>query len=165
MNFESEYIEEGINGTGTGVVDVNSTEFKALQKAILAASAKLSPEQKIRNHLFGIMLRMKSYVDTDNAEIIEIGIFLRDFINALQIKNKDFAEYIGYQESNLSALFSGKRKINGDLALKFGSIFKMDAALWIHVQSKNELLKMKAANGKAYEKYRLEDLLKKTMVA
>ena len=62
---------------------------------------------------------------------------------------------------NLSALFKGKRKINPDLALKLGEIFRVDPTLWINIQSKNELLGVDKQRRMDYQKYRLEDLLKK----
>ena len=144
-----------------GSVDTSSPEFKALQQAIAVASKQQSAERIIKTNLLSLRFQMETYLETAQIEKIEIGTFLKKFMDALQIKNKDFAKYIGYKESNLSALFSGKRKINGDLALKLGSIFKIDAALWIHIQTKNELMKIKAANEEKYAKYQLEDLLKK----
>ena len=48
------------------------------------------------------------------------------FLLSLRIKKKAFAEYIDYKESNLSAIFKGRRRINPDLAIKFGEIFRVN---------------------------------------
>lgn len=82
-------------------------------------------------------------------------------MDQLEIKKKSFAAYLGLQESNLSALFKGSRKINIDLAIKLGTIFKVDPNLWIHIQSKNELLRLHQEKRKEYQKYSLNVLLKK----
>lgn len=85
---------------------------------------------------------------------------MKEYVKILGIKNKAFAEYIGYRESNLSALYNGTRKINIDLALKLGKLFKINPTLWIHIQSKNELKRIRRENEKKYQKYSIEDLLK-----
>lgn len=154
--------EGGINGSGTAFVDTNSEDFKQLQAAIQAVVDKQTPEQKLELQLFALEVQLKAYLrETDNDTFISTGTFLKKFIKVLDIKNKDFAAYIEYEESNLSALFSGKRRINTDLALKFGKIFQIDPALWLHLQSKNDLLKMEQQDKSKYEKYNLKDLLGK----
>ena len=153
--------EEGINGLGIGVVNTNSEEFKELQRLIIAKSKKQSKKKILENKLLSLRFQMESYLDKQNSEIVEVGWFLKEFLKELGIKNKVFAEYIEFQESNLSALFKGNRKINTDLALKLGKIFRVDPTLWIHIQSKNELLRMGEENKKEYQKYNINDLLKK----
>ena len=153
--------EEGIQGLGVGVVNTNSKEFKYLQKKIIEESKKQSKKQILENHLLSLRFQMESYLRGDSKDIKEVGSFLKEYVQILGIKKKKFAEYIGYKESNLSALYNGNRKINIDLALKLGKIFKVDPTLWIHIQSKNELRKMKEENEKEYRKYSIDDLLKK----
>lgn len=153
--------EDGIQGLGVGIVNTNSKEFKYLQEKIIEESLKQSKEQILENHLLSLRFQMESYLAEDNENVREVGSFLKEFVRILGIKNKIFAEYIGYKESNLSALFKGNRKINIDLALKLGNIFKIDPTLWIHIQGKNELEKMKKENENEYHKYTIDDLLKK----
>ena len=159
--MKTQYKEDGINGLGEGVVNVNSEEFKGLQEIIKLRSAELSNEEKEENALFSIKLDMYAYLENQNDELIEAGRFLNDLIKALKIKKKFFAEYLGLRESNLSALFKSKRKINTDLAIKLGTIFRVDPILWIHIQSKNELIRLHQENKMEYQKYSLNDLLKK----
>lgn len=154
-------IDEGINGLGIGVVNTNAKEFKALKKIIAEEAKQQSEDEILENKLLSVRFQMESYLKNDHSSITEVGYFLREFLRKLEIKNKFFAEYIGFQESNLSALFKGKRKINPDLALKLGKIFRVNPSLWIHIQSKNELLKLKDENEKIYQQYSIDDLLKK----
>eukprot|EP01024_Parvocaulis_polyphysoides_P048009 TRINITY_DN4553_c0_g4_i1.p2 TRINITY_DN4553_c0_g4~~TRINITY_DN4553_c0_g4_i1.p2 ORF type:complete len:165 (-),score=19.87 TRINITY_DN4553_c0_g4_i1:139-633(-) len=153
--------EGGIIGTGEGLVNQNSKEFKELQKLIKTRSKELAESEIVANQLLSLRFQMESYLETgDPKEVIQAGEFLEEFVDAIKIKKKDFAEYIEYKESNLSAIFKGRRKINIDLAIKFGEIFRVDPVIWLHIQSKNELLEIIERDKERYEKYKLEDLLK-----
>jgi addiction module HigA family antidote len=161
MNNQKIVNEGGIIGTGEGLVNQNSKEFKELQKLIIARSRALKESEIITNKLLSIRFQMENYlVEDDPEELIEVGRFLEDFIGALSIKKKEFAEYIGYKESNLSAILKGRRKMNTDLAIKFGEIFRINPELWLHIQSKNELREIVEKDKEKYKKYKLEDLLR-----
>ncbi|MEO1588637.1 MAG: hypothetical protein AAFS00_15210, partial [Bacteroidota bacterium] len=67
----------------------------------------------------------------------------------------------GLEESNLSSILKGRRKVNMDLAMKFGNIFQLRPELWLLVQSKNELLEVDHASKTDYQKFQLNELLKK----
>jgi len=153
--------EDGINGLGIGKVDVDSKEFKELQRMIADQSGKQSKKKVLDNKLMSLRFQMENYLNEQNPKLLEVGWFLKEFLKELNIKNKVFAEYIEFQESNLSALIRGNRKINPDLALKLGKIFRVDPSLWIHIQSKNELLRIQEENKNQYQKYSIDDLLKK----
>jgi len=153
--------EGGIIGTGKELVNQNSKEFKELQRIIKERSSELKEAELIANRLLSLRFQMETYLERENPEkIIQVGEFLEEFVEALKVKKRVFAEYIDYQESNLSSIFKGRRKINIDLAIKLGEIFSIDPAIWLHLQSKNELLEISEQDRKKYEKYRLEDLLK-----
>lgn len=151
---------EGIIGLGRGYVDTESADFKALQTAILEHSQKQSPKDKLRNELLRLRFKMEEYNSkTLPQNPVEAGEFIKEFLKLLDIQSKVFAQYIGYQESNLSALYKGRRKINHDLALKLGKIFNTTPDLWLSIQTKNELWKIQQADKEQYEKYSLKDLV------
>lgn len=153
--------EGGIIGSGEGLVNQNSKEFKELQRLIKIRSSEFKESQLIDNQLLSLRFQMETYLNNGHPkELIQAGNFLEEFIEVLKVKKKTFAEYIGYRESNLSAIFKGRRKINTDLAIKFGEIFGIDPAIWLHIQSKNELLEIMDRDKEKYERYRLKDLLK-----
>lgn len=154
-------IDEGINGSGTGVVNTNSKDFKELQRIIVQKSKQQSENKILENKLLSLRFQMESYLEKKDHTIVEVGWFLKEFLKGLNIKNKTFAKYIGFQESNLSALFAGKRKINVDLALKLGKFFRVEPTLWIHIQLKNELIRLVKENEQKYQQYNINDLLKK----
>ncbi len=59
----------------------------------------------------------------------------------------------------MSKLISGERPINYELALIFGKLFNNDPMLWIEIQAKNELRKLKKARKEKYHNYSLHDLI------
>ena len=75
------------------------------------------------------------------------------------ITNKAFARFIDLEESNLSAIMKGKRKINVELAIKLGELFNMSPNLWLLIQSQNEINRM--SQDKISFNYKLDELLKK----
>jgi len=152
----------GINGTGTGVVNVNSEDFKALQRTILEEVKNQTPEERMKYALIALHIQMKTYISKDyDRAYRSVGDFLKGYIKAIGIKNKTFAQYIEIEESNLSAIIRDKRKITLNLALKLEQIFGVDAGIWLQIQSKNELQKLKEERKNDYQKYQLADLLKK----
>ena len=153
--------EGGIIGTGKGLVNQNSKEFKELQRMIIGRSGELEESEVIANRLLSLRFQMETYLERENPEeIIQAGEFLAAYVEALKVKKRTLAEYIDYKESNLSAIFKGRRKINADLAIKLGEIFKVDPAIWLHIQSKNDLLEIIDKDKKKYKKYKLEELMK-----
>lgn len=152
--------EGGINGLGTGLVNTNSNDFKLLQQKIIQTAQQRSSYQKMDDNLFSIKRQMLAYFNQQQPEeTIAVGYFLNRLVKVLKIKNKTFAAYIEYNESNLSALYKGRRKINSDLAIKLGHIFNIAPDLWLNIQNKNELLLLKKAHKTKYAKYKLEDLI------
>lgn len=154
--------EGGITGTGEGLVNQNSQSFKELQRLIQERAGRQHAYERIQNQLLSLRLQMQSYLNDEHPkEMIQAGRFLEAFVEVLNIKKKTLAEYIGYKESNLSAVLKGNRKINTDLAIKLGELFGVDPALWLHIQSKNELLEILGKDRSKYEGYTWRDLLKK----
>jgi len=45
-------------------------------------------------------------------------------LKAIKVKNKHFANYLEVEESNLSSIVKGRRKIRTDFALKLGQAYK-----------------------------------------
>lgn len=152
----------GVNGTGRGIVNTNSKDFKGLREVVKKHANQQTQSDKIKYELISLKFQMESYVLNDEpTEIREVGEFLKKHLNAINVKNKEFAKYIEMEESNLSSIIRGRRKINIDLAFKLGQVFNIDPDLWFLIQSKNEILSVDEKRKLDYRKYRLEDLLKK----
>lgn len=154
--------EEGINGTGEGIINVNSKDFMGLREAIRIHAENQTKEQKIKYGLTSLRYQMESFISEPSPEkAISAGEFLKRHLALIGVKNKDFANYIDLEESNLSSIIKSRRKINVDLALKLGQIFRLNPDLWLLVQSKNELIGIDESKKAEYHRFRLDELLKK----
>jgi addiction module HigA family antidote len=161
MGKKQEVNAGGINGLGEGLINTNSSDFLALKDIIKETAGTQSEQDKIENGFLSIRFQMESYLNEDTDELILPGTYIEKFLEVINIKKKVFAAYVNYEVSNLSALLKGRRKINSDLAIKLGKIFKTNPAIWLHLESKNDLIKEIRGKEEEYKKFNLKDLLKK----
>lgn len=73
------------------------------------------------------------------AIAIHPGEILKDELQERRIKQKEFALLTGIPQTQLNEIIKGKRGINADIALVIGKALKMDATLWLNLQSNYEL--------------------------
>lgn len=133
----------GINGLGESLINTNSADFRGLKEMIKNSFTSQDEETKIENNLLSIRFQMESYINAQiSVDRIKVpGIFVEQLLRAVNVSKKQLAEYIDYEYTNLISLLKGRRKINSDLAIKLGQIFKIEPVIWLHIESKNELLK------------------------
>lgn len=162
MSNEKDNIGEGIIGDGSGLINPNSEDFRILREEIARRSSDIPDDKKMQIRIKGVTYRMESYVNDRSVEkLISAGSFLKELVDIINVPHKDFATYIGMKNTNLSAIYRGRRRINHDLAMKLGHIFTMSPALWLNIQNKVELLEIRSQSEQEYQQYRLNDLLKK----
>ena len=160
MKREKEVNIGGINGLGEGLINLNSKEFKELQSIIKKHSNSQEEKQKMENEFLSIRFQMENYLNSVEEKIVLAGEFIEKYLKVIKVKKKDFASYIKYEESNLSALLKGRRKINTDLALKLGKIFNTNPAIWLKIENKNDLMREFKGKEQEYQSYSLKDLLR-----
>ncbi|MDX2245767.1 MAG: hypothetical protein SF052_03260 [Bacteroidia bacterium] len=131
----------GINGLGESLINTNSAEFRSLRDMIKSRFATQDKESIIENHLLSVRFQMESYINTPGIEIKVPGLFIENFLKAVNVSKKQLSKYLDYEYTNLISVLKGRRKINSDLAIKLGQIFEIDPAIWLHIESKNELMK------------------------
>lgn len=73
------------------------------------------------------------------AIAIHPGEILKDELESRHIKQKNFAMLTGIPQTQLNEIIKGKRSINADIALIIGKALKMDAILWLNLQSNYDL--------------------------
>jgi len=73
------------------------------------------------------------------AIAIHPGEILKDELQERGIKQNEFALLTGIPQTQLNEIIKGKRGINADIALIIGKALKMDAVLWLNLQSNYEL--------------------------
>lgn len=152
-------VNEKEKGLMTETMDIGSAGFDDLQATLLQRSKERTKDQKNDIKLLSIKYRMEDYLNQDQNNEKKAGDFLREYLQALNIRQNRFANYIGLKPSNLNKLIRGERPINFDLAILFGKIFKNDPMLWIEIQAKNEIKKVKMEMRNKYNSYSLNDLL------
>ncbi|OYT13277.1 MAG: transcriptional regulator [Bacteroidetes bacterium 4572_114] len=144
---------EPTTGVLTNRMDTKTNEFDQFQAILLTKSKERSEKQKRHTEIMSLKFKMEDYLESEGQDIS-----LAD-LKALQIQQNKFADYIGLKPSNLSKLINGERPINYEMALIFGEIFNIDPMLWIEIQAKNELKKLKTSGRSKYQKYSLSDLI------
>lgn len=162
MNKNEQLIPfDGRIGNGTAT-KWTAEEIEAATSAIKKNRLNLTEEERISIKFFAIKLQMKDYLDNPcpNSKIAA-GDFLKKLIKTTGKKNKIFAKYIGLEESNLSSIISGRRKINLDLALKLEQIFEVNPSWWFEIQLKNEFLDLQKKKKTKRKKYSLKGLIRK----
>ncbi|MBB4081114.1 plasmid maintenance system antidote protein VapI [Lewinella aquimaris] len=152
--------EGGINGLGESLVNQNSSAFKALKSIIIARSQGQTKAKKIESELLSLRFQMESYLSkSDEDTIIPAGRFIEQLLEKVGVSKKRFSDYIGYDYSNLISVLKGRRKVNPDLAMKAGKIFGIEPAIWLHIESKNELFTYRDKKPGDHE-YSLLELMK-----
>jgi plasmid maintenance system antidote protein VapI len=133
----------GVNGLGESLINTNSSDFRSLRDMIKSSFKSQDSEAKIENSLLSVRFQMESYINAPITldEIKVPGLFIEKLLKAVNVNKKQLSEYIDYEYTNLISLLKGRRKINSDLAIKLGQIFKIDPVIWLHIENKNELLK------------------------
>lgn len=150
----------GVNGLGEARIEGNSEDFIMLRQKIIAHAYTQTQKQILENKVLTLKLQMFSYLnESTTGEIKEAGEFLKDLLEALNIKNNRFAEYIELHPSNLSSLLKGRRKINTQIAIKLEEIFHIGSELWMKIQTKNELMQAREPLKQEKGKYNLGDLV------
>lgn len=144
----------------TEKMDVGTDEFNDFQAILLHKSKRRSSERKNRIELMALTFEMEDYLNSEGKHSKLVGDFLKDYLNAFNIKQNKFADYIGIKPSNLTKLIKGERSLNHEMALIFGAIFGNDPILWSDIQDKNKLYELSKIKGKEIKKYSLDDLIK-----
>lgn len=143
-------------GVLTVPFDIESDDFHELKAIILNKTREQTSAQKRKIELLALKYQMEDYVEKEDGKIKSVGDFLRQCLNSLHIKQNRFAEYVGLKPSNLSKLLNGERPLNHELAIILGDLFGIDPMIWLEIQTKNELTKLKESKTKIY---RLDDLV------
>ncbi|MFN8579285.1 MAG: addiction module antidote protein, HigA family [Candidatus Sericytochromatia bacterium] len=161
MSKENIIDKDRILGFESSSDKISDEEYKLIKEKIDSFLETQSPKQKIENRILALKYKMEDYIEQKEPEkILFVGGLIRELLDIINIKDKTFAEYIGFSKYDFSKLLNGKRKINGDLAIKLGQIFKIKPNLWIEIEIKNELFFLEKEKKNEYKKYSLDDLIK-----
>jgi len=146
-------------GMLTQPMETSTPEFRDFQLLIRAKGQNATLEEKIKIKMTGLKFKIEDYLASENSKQTPVGYFVKQALNTLNIKHKNFAKYIDLKGPNLSKLLKGERKMNMEQAIIFENLFDIKAELWIAVQSKNQLFQLEKLNRKDFKKYRIQDLV------
>lgn len=159
MNSSTNILDELKNGILTDKMDLRSSEYADFKLLIKSKVQSSSKDKRIEIAILGLKFEMEDYLNS-NKKNISIGSFIKKFINAVEIKQVQFAEFIGVRPSNLSKILNGERRLNLDLALILEYVSKIKAESWLMIQNRNEIFKMRKLKRNELAKYKLNQLIK-----
>lgn len=85
-------------------------------------------------------------------------MLLEEFLKPVGLRQKQFADHLGWTYAKLNELIHGKRGITPETALDLGDVFDIEPDFWMNLQRDWELYKAKQNHKKI--KYLGDDLLK-----
>ncbi|MEZ4800251.1 MAG: helix-turn-helix domain-containing protein [Flavobacteriales bacterium] len=152
-----------MNNTEISPKDIwNDNKLNRINEFIKKQSANQSKERQIRNKLLSIQYKLEDYIEKDEIqenEVLDILDFIKMYLKALDITQKELAKYFGMKEGNLHMYLTGKRKLNPKIVLKISSFSRTNPEYWYRVQVKNEIAKLNKEDKKEYKRYDYERLL------
>ena len=91
----------------------------------------------------------KQIFNSEGAEIViqafHPGIFLLEEVEARELLKKDLAKELNVLPNNLSQIFTGKRNISINLAIKLEKVLNISAEYWIGLQTAYDLQEARKA--------------------
>lgn len=66
-------------------------------------------------------------------------MLLKEFLEPMNMTQKEFAQHIGWTYARLNEIIHGKRGITADSALTLGDALQMEPDFWINLQKNWEL--------------------------
>lgn len=84
---------------------------------------------------------MERFKNVHPGEILE-----KDFLEPMKLTAYALAKAIGVDQTRISQLIKGKRKVSADTALRFSKFFNMSAEFWLNAQSRYDLEEEKERN-------------------
>ncbi len=157
MKKNKDVLSQLTNGILTESIDIGTREYEDFKLLIRSKVAVTSKEERIKISLLGLKYHMEDYI-LSNSKEIEVGSFVKQFINLIEIKQVEFAKYLKIRPSNLSKMLSGERRMTIELALILEKLSNINADLWLRIQNKNEINRIQKAHSKQFNKYRLKEL-------
>lgn len=80
------------------------------------------------------------------------GLILKDELDECGITPSEFAHQIDVPGNHVAQIIKGERAINGDIALRFGHWFGIDAWFWANLQTQFELATAEKESGSKIRK-------------
>jgi addiction module HigA family antidote len=159
MKTKEDMLSQLTNGILTESMDIGTKQYQDFKLLIRSKVSQTSKEERIRIALLGLKYNMEDYL-SKSGKSIRVGIFIKQFIKLIEVKQIELAEYLNMKPSNLSKILSGERRLNIELAIILEKLSNINAELWLRIQNQNELKEAQKAQTKRMSKYKLKELIK-----
>lgn len=119
--------------------------FKTLQELRKEIDANTPEDIKKRNRFLQLKFQLQTFLEEETDSILNFGFFLQEYINRTQKKNKEFADEISFNYTELSQVINRKRKPSEKLIfrLEIHSNQIFPASLWFSVLEKERKSELK----------------------
>ena len=84
--------------------------------------------------LIDLKSEMINYLNAKNKRL-EVGHFIKLFIEAVEIKQIEFANYLSLTSESLTELLTGQSQLNIELAFILEMLTNINAELWIGIRA------------------------------
>jgi len=158
MKKDKDILKQLTNGVLTESMDFGTNEYEDFKLLIRSKVSETSKDERIKISLLGLKYHMEDYINS-KAKNTEIGEFVKQFINRIEVKQVQFAKYLNIRPSNLSKILNGERRINIELALILEKLSDINAELWLRIQNHNEIKRVQKLHLKEIKKYKLKELI------
>ena len=159
MKKQKDLLRELEDGVLTESMDIGTKEFEDFTLLIRSKVSETPKSDRVKIALLGLKFQMEDYLNT-NSKNIGVGMYVKKFIISIEIKQIEFANYVGLRPSNLSKILNGERRINIEFALILEKLSNIKAELWLRIQNHNELRKVEKSHAREMKKYKLKELIK-----
>lgn len=117
---------------------------KALQEFRREIDARTPEDVKKRNRFLQLKFQMESYLEDETESIKPFGFFLQAYIDRAQKKNKEFANDISINYTELSQVINQKRRPSEKMILRLHihSNQFFPASLWFSIVEKERKIEL-----------------------
>ena len=158
MKKDNDMLSQLTNGILTEPMDIGTKEYEDFKLLIRSKVAETSKDERIKISLLGLKYHMEDYLES-KLEIIQVGSFVKQFIQLIEIKQIEFANYLEIRPSNLSKILNGERRLSIELAIILEKLSNINAELWLRIQNQNEIRRIQKSHLKKMNKYKLKELI------
>jgi len=158
MKNNKDTLSQLTNGILTESMDIGTKEYEDFKLLIRSKVSEASKDERIKIALLGLRFHMEDYLKS-KSKTIEVGNFIKQFVQLIEVKQVEFAKYLSIRPSNLSKILNGERRLTIELALILEKLSNIDARLWLRIQNKNEIKRIQKISSKSINKYRLKELI------
>ena len=158
MKNNKDTLSQLTNGILTESMDIGTKQYEDFKLLIRSKVSEASKDERIKIALLGLRFHMEDYLKS-KSKTIEVGNFIKQFVQLIEVKQVEFAKYLSIRPSNLSKILNGERRLTIELALILEKLSNIDARLWLRIQNKNEIKRIQKSSSKSINKYRLKELI------